>query len=78
MPPNLKLLNLSKYLRNVGCIRELVPITHMLLDESPLIVHCSFKEWIGFLFHPHSLDSPGFMVDTVSDTTVRDSVMPLE
>ncbi|MEG4798949.1 hypothetical protein QUA69_28385 [Microcoleus sp. LAD1_D1] len=27
----------------------------MLLDESPLIVHCSFKEWIGFVFHPHSL-----------------------
>jgi hypothetical protein len=26
----------------------------MLLEESPLIVHGSFKEWIGFIFHPHS------------------------
>jgi hypothetical protein len=31
----------------------------MLLDESPLIVHCSFKEWIGFIFHPHSLLNGG-------------------
>ncbi|MEG4578011.1 hypothetical protein QUA56_36045, partial [Microcoleus sp. N3A4] len=22
----------------------------MLLDESPLIVHCSFKEWMGLFF----------------------------
>ena len=35
----------------------LVPITRMLLDESPLIVHCSFKEWIGFYFSPSF--SPG-------------------
>ncbi|WP_255513321.1 hypothetical protein [Tychonema sp. LEGE 07203] len=27
---------------------------------------------------PPQRGSPGFMVDTVSDTTVRDSVMPLE
>src|SRR4028118_2363269 len=56
IPPN-KPHSLLSLLHPSARMLHLSPalINRMLLDESPLIVHCSLREWIGFLFHPHSL-----------------------